>query len=61
MIGLFRYTKKGLLMFRGMTKFTCDVCGNNYYARGGIFGKRIMILGESHYCDECCSDCGNCH
>ena len=48
-------------MFRGMTKFTCDVCGNNYYARGGILGKRIMILGESHYCDEGCSDCGNCH
>ena len=22
------------------------------YANGGIFGKRIMILGESHYCDE---------
>ena len=21
------------------------------YANGGIFGKRIMILGESHYCD----------
>ncbi len=31
------------------------------YASGGIFGKRIMILGESHYCDKrangCC-DCG---
>ena len=24
----------------------------NDYANGGIFGKRIMILGESHYCDE---------
>jgi len=22
------------------------------YANGGIFGKRIMILGESYYCDE---------
>ena len=22
------------------------------YANGGIFDKRIMILGESHYCDE---------
>lgn len=31
-----------------------------YYADGGIFGKRIMILGESHYCDEGCSDCGDC-
>ena len=30
------------------------------YANGGIFGKRIMILGESHYCDEGCCDCGNC-
>lgn len=30
------------------------------YANGGLFGKRIMILGESHYCDEECVDCGNC-
>lgn len=30
------------------------------YANGGIFGKRIMILGESHYCDESCTDCGDC-
>ena len=30
------------------------------YVNGGVFGKRIMILGESHYCDEGCSDCGNC-
>ena len=30
------------------------------YASGGMFGKRIMILGESHYCDEGCSNCGNC-
>lgn len=30
------------------------------YANGGIFGKRIMILGESHYYDEGCSDCGDC-
>lgn len=28
------------------------------YPSGGIFGKRIMILGESHYCDEKCADCG---
>ena len=27
------------------------------YAKGGIFGKCIMILGESHYC-EGCLDCG---
>ena len=30
------------------------------YVNGGIFGKRIMILGESHYCDESCTDCGDC-
>lgn len=30
------------------------------YADGGIFGKRIMVLGESHYCDEGCCDCGDC-
>lgn len=30
------------------------------YADGGIFGKRIMVLGESHYCDEGCADCGDC-
>ena len=30
------------------------------YANGGIFDKRIMILGESHYCDESCTDCGDC-
>lgn len=29
------------------------------YTTGGIFGKRIMVLGESHYCDEGCADCGN--
>ena len=29
------------------------------YTTGGIFGKRIMVLGESHYCDEGCTDCGN--
>lgn len=31
-----------------------------YYAKGGLFGKRTMILGESHYCDGGCCDCGNC-
>ncbi len=30
------------------------------YANGGMFGKRILILGESHYCDEECVDCGDC-
>ena len=30
------------------------------YAKGGIFGKRIMVLGESHYCEEGCKDCGDC-
>ena len=28
------------------------------YSSGGIFGKRVMILGESHYCGEKCADCG---
>lgn len=32
--------------------------GKDYYS-GGIFGKRIMVLGESHYCEEGCPDCGN--
>lgn len=31
-----------------------------HYADGGMFGKRILILGESHYCDEDCTDCGDC-
>lgn len=30
------------------------------YAGGGMFGKRIMVVGESHYCDEGCRDCGDC-
>ena len=29
------------------------------YNSGGIFGKRILALGESHYCGESCKDCGN--
>jgi hypothetical protein len=29
------------------------------YVAGGIFGKRIMVLGESHYCEEDCQDCGD--
>lgn len=29
------------------------------YITGGIFGKRIMVLGESHYYEEGCADCGN--
>lgn len=28
------------------------------YLSGGMFGKRIMVLGDSHYCDEECSACG---
>ncbi len=31
--------------------------GRNYTS-GGIFGKRIMALGESHYCGEDCKVCG---
>ncbi len=31
--------------------------GRNY-ASGGIFGRRIMALGESHYCGEACNICG---
>lgn len=31
--------------------------GRNY-STGGIFGKRIMILGDSHYCGEDCNECG---
>lgn len=41
--------------------FFMPYIGKNYYS-GGIFGKRILILGESHYCDELCADCGMpCH
>lgn len=31
-----------------------------YYANGGLFDRRVMVLGESHYCDGGCCDCGNC-
>lgn len=31
-----------------------------YYANGGLFDRRVMILGESHYCDGGYCDCGNC-
>ena len=31
--------------------------GGEYYS-GGMFGKRIMVLGESHYCGSGCPDCG---
>lgn len=30
------------------------------YARGGIFGKKILALGESHYCGSGCADCSEC-
>lgn len=46
---------------------TIEYMANNFfqpfvgkdYASGGIFGKRIMVLGESHYCDEGCADSGD--
>lgn len=41
-----------------MNIFFQPFVGTNYYI-GGIFGKRIMVLGESHYCEEGCADCGN--
>lgn len=28
------------------------------YSFGGIFGKRIMVLGDSHYCGTPCGKCG---
>lgn len=31
-----------------------------YYANGGLFDRRVMVLGDSHYCDGGCCDCGNC-
>lgn len=31
------------------------------YSTGGIFGKRIMVLGDSHYCGEDCEECGKSH
>lgn len=31
--------------------------GSNYLS-GGIFGKQIMVLGDSHYCGEGCKECG---
>ena len=30
-----------------------------HYVSGGIFGKRIMVLGESHYYNVECADCGD--
>lgn len=32
--------------------------GENYKS-GGIFGKKILVLGESHYCDGCDKCAGN--
>jgi len=34
--------------------------GKDYEANGGIFGKKILILGESVYCGERCSPCEGC-
>lgn len=28
------------------------------YVNGGIFGKKILVVGESHYCGDC-PECGN--
>ena len=28
------------------------------YSSGGTFGKRIMVLGDSHYCGTPCGKCG---
>ena len=28
------------------------------YESGGIFGKKILVLGEAHVCDGGCEDCG---
>ena len=30
-----------------------------HYFNNKLFSKRIFILGESHYCDKNCIDCGN--
>lgn len=29
-----------------------------HYLYSPLFGKRILVLGESHYCDRGCIDCG---
>lgn len=29
-----------------------------HYSSGGIFGKHIMVLGDSHYCGTPCGKCG---
>lgn len=31
------------------------------YSSGGIFGNRIMVLGDGHYCGEDCKECGVSH
>ena len=30
----------------------------SHYSSGGIFGKKIMVLGDSHYCGTPCGRCG---
>lgn len=42
-----------------MSEFFSPRIGKDY-ARGGIFGKKILALGESHYCGSGCADCGEC-
>lgn len=39
------------------SSFFIPFVGTNYVS-GGIFGHRVMVLGESHYCDEGCPNCG---
>lgn len=46
------------LILKTMGIFFQPFVGRDYYS-GGIFGKRIMVLGESHYCEEGCRDCGS--
>lgn len=42
----------------GRTPFFHPWVGKDYKT-GGLFNRRIMILGESHYCGEDCKECGN--
>ena len=32
--------------------------GLNYH-QPALFPKRILVLGESHYCGDACADCGS--
>ena len=35
--------------------------GSRYGMPESIFNKRILVLGDSHYCHDGCLDCGNLH